>query len=150
MPSKTPPLTANSSKQVEYHGKGSCDAEGNVPKHALQDAIAKNKLFNPGTRELVLYLAQNKQAPSGLRSQPQVSLCMQALSLRRGGSLHRGSSTSSSKPASVAIGCSHLTADGFAPRVGGHWQSEPQRPLGVLRDDGLCSARASSCSQRAC
>jgi hypothetical protein len=62
MPSKTPPLTANSSKQVEYHGKGSCDAEGNVPKHALQDAIAKNKLFNPGTRELVLYLAQNKQA----------------------------------------------------------------------------------------
>ena len=60
-------IRRSSSKQVEYHGKGSCDAEGNVPKHALQDAIAKNKLFNPGTRELVLYLAQNKQAPSILK-----------------------------------------------------------------------------------
>ena len=60
-------IRRSSSKQVEYHGKGSCDAEGNVPKHALQDAIAKGKLFNPGTRELVLYLAQNKQAPSILK-----------------------------------------------------------------------------------
>ena len=60
-------IRRSSSKQVEYHGKGSCDAEGNMPKHALQDAIAKNKLFNPGTRELVLYLAQNKQAPSILK-----------------------------------------------------------------------------------
>ena len=35
-----------------------------MPKHALQDAIAKNKLFNPGTRELVLYLAQKQNKRS--------------------------------------------------------------------------------------
>ena len=60
-------ILRSSSKQVEYHGKGSCDSEGNVPSYPLKDAIATGKLFNPGTRELVLYLAENKQAPSILK-----------------------------------------------------------------------------------
>ena len=60
-------IRRSSSKQVEYHGKGSCDSEGNVPNYPIKDAIATGKLFDPGTRELVLYLAVNKQAPSTLK-----------------------------------------------------------------------------------
>ena len=60
-------IRRSSSKQVEYHGKGSCDSEGNVPNYPIHDAIATGKLFSPGTRELVLYLAMNKQAPSILK-----------------------------------------------------------------------------------
>ena len=51
-------------KLIEYEGKGSCDGYGNVPKHALKHAIESGALINPGTRELVLYMAEHKQAPS--------------------------------------------------------------------------------------
>ena len=57
-------ILRSSAKMVEYHGKGACDAQGNVPKFAVKDAISTGKLFDPGTRELVLHLAMNKQAPS--------------------------------------------------------------------------------------
>jgi hypothetical protein len=51
-------------KLIEYEGKGSCDGYGNVPKHTLKHAIESGALINPGTRELVLYMAEHKQAPS--------------------------------------------------------------------------------------
>ena len=38
-----------------------------MPSFPIKDAIATGKLFDPGTRELVLYLAENKQAPSILK-----------------------------------------------------------------------------------
>ena len=38
-----------------------------MPSYPIKDAIATGKLFAPGTRELVLYLAENKQAPSILK-----------------------------------------------------------------------------------
>ena len=38
-----------------------------MPSYPIKDAIASGKLFDPGTRELVLYLAENKRAPSILK-----------------------------------------------------------------------------------
>ena len=35
-----------------------------MPKHALKHAIESGALINPGTRELVLYMAEHKQEPS--------------------------------------------------------------------------------------
>ena len=61
-------ILRSAAKQVEYHGKGACDAEGNVPKFAIKDAIDTSKLFDPGTRELILYLAANKRTPSILKA----------------------------------------------------------------------------------
>lgn len=57
-------ILRSAAKQVEYHGKGSCDAMGNVPNYAIKDAIVTGKLLDPGTRELFLYLAENKRTPS--------------------------------------------------------------------------------------
>jgi hypothetical protein len=51
-------------KLVEYHGKAGYDALGNVPKNAVKAAIESKSLLNPGTREMVLYLAQSQQRPS--------------------------------------------------------------------------------------
>eukprot|EP00966_Prymnesium_polylepis_P100868 2336060-Prymnesium_polylepis.1 len=57
-------ITRSGNKLIEYEGKGSCDGYGNVPKHALKHAIESGALINPGTRELVLYMAEHKQEPS--------------------------------------------------------------------------------------
>lgn len=48
-------------KLIEYHGKGGYDAEGNVPKFAVANAITTNALVDPETRNVVLYLAKNHQ-----------------------------------------------------------------------------------------
>ncbi|KAL3922037.1 MAG: hypothetical protein SGPRY_004700 [Prymnesium sp.] len=49
-----------------HHGKSGCDGNSNVPTHgATQEAIkARVMLKNPTTREVVLHLAEHKQAPS--------------------------------------------------------------------------------------
>jgi hypothetical protein len=52
------------SKLIEYHGKAGYDALGNVPKIVIGNAIVKNALLDPETRELVLYLAKNHPRPS--------------------------------------------------------------------------------------
>ena len=57
-------IQRSGNKLIEYEGKGSCDGYGNVPKHALKHAIESGALINPGTRELVLYMAEHKQEPS--------------------------------------------------------------------------------------
>jgi len=49
---------------VEHHGKGGCDAQSNVPKFVIEDATISGRMLDPLTRELVLYLAMHKQAPS--------------------------------------------------------------------------------------
>ena len=48
-------------KLVEHHGKSGCDGNSNTPVRALKHAI-EHKLMgpNPGTRELVLFLAEHK------------------------------------------------------------------------------------------
>ena len=43
-------ILRSSAKMVEYHGKGACDAQGNVPKFAVKDAISTGKLFDPRGR----------------------------------------------------------------------------------------------------
>ena len=57
-------IRRSGNKLIEYEGKGSCDGYGNVPTHALKHAIQSGALLNPGTRELVLYMAEHKQEPS--------------------------------------------------------------------------------------
>ena len=57
-------IVRSGNKLIEYEGKGSCDGYGNVPKHALKHAIESGALINPGTHELVLYMAEHKQEPS--------------------------------------------------------------------------------------
>jgi hypothetical protein len=49
------------------HGKNICDGYSNVPTSSIRLAIAGHHLIDPGTRELVLYLAANKQSPSTLK-----------------------------------------------------------------------------------
>jgi hypothetical protein len=51
-------------KLVEYHGKAGYDALGYVPKVAVGDAISSGAMLNPGTRDLVLHLAQHRPRPS--------------------------------------------------------------------------------------
>lgn len=51
-------------KLIEYEGKGPCDGYGNVPKHAIRHAIDSGALIHPGTRQLVLYMAEHKREPS--------------------------------------------------------------------------------------
>ena len=52
-------------KKVESHGKaGATDGNGNVPTFALRAAIESGALLHPGTRELVLHLAEHRRAPS--------------------------------------------------------------------------------------
>ena len=57
-------------KLVEHHGKSGCDGNSNTPvlaiKHALQHGLIGP---NPGTRQLVLWLAQHKPFPSTPKSQ---------------------------------------------------------------------------------
>ena len=51
-------------KLIAYHGKAGYDSLGFVPKMGVSEAIASGALLNPGTRELVLHLAQHRQTPS--------------------------------------------------------------------------------------
>ena len=57
-------------KLVEHHGKSGCDGNSNTPvlalKHALQHGLIGP---NPGTRQLVLWLAQHKPFPSTPKAQ---------------------------------------------------------------------------------
>lgn len=46
------------------HGKGACDGVSNVVSHAVREAQKAGHLLDPGTRELILYLAQHKQTPA--------------------------------------------------------------------------------------
>ena len=58
------PIVRSGNKLVEYEGKGSCDGYSNVPKFALGAAIESGALIEPGTRELVLFMAAHKQKPT--------------------------------------------------------------------------------------
>ena len=49
---------------IEHHGKGPCDAQSLVLKFTIKEAITTGKMLDPGTRELVLFMAEHKQAPS--------------------------------------------------------------------------------------
>ena len=52
-------------KKVESHGKaGATDGSGNVATFALKAAIESGVLVDPGTRELVLFLADHRRKPS--------------------------------------------------------------------------------------
>lgn len=62
--SSTAGIMRSGNKLIEYEGKGSCDGYSNVPKHAIRHAIESGALIEPGTRELVLYLAEHKPEPS--------------------------------------------------------------------------------------
>lgn len=56
-------------KKVESHGKaGATDGEGNVPTFAIRAGIESGALLHPGTRELVLYLADQRRTPSVAKS----------------------------------------------------------------------------------
>lgn len=57
-------ILRSGNKLIEYEGKGPCDGYSNVPKHALRQAIESGALIDPGTRELVLYMAEHKPEPS--------------------------------------------------------------------------------------
>jgi len=63
-PSMTGAITRAHTKLIAYHGKAGYDSLGYVPKMAVCEAIASGALLNPGTRELVLYLAQHRPSPS--------------------------------------------------------------------------------------
>ena len=51
-------------KHEPHHGKSGCDGNSNVPSYAIQEAIKEGALLNPSTREMVLFLAEHKQARS--------------------------------------------------------------------------------------
>ena len=63
-------------KLIEYHVKAGYDTAGNIPKFdvkdailshqkfAFKDAILSHQLADPGTREVVLHLAEHRQQPS--------------------------------------------------------------------------------------
>jgi len=51
-------------KLIEYHGKVGYDSLGYGPKLAISEAIESGAMLNPGTRELVLYLAMHRPSPS--------------------------------------------------------------------------------------
>ena len=57
-------------KLVEHHGKSGCDGNSNTPVLALKHAI-EHKLMgpNPGTRQLVLFLTENKPFTSTPKSE---------------------------------------------------------------------------------
>lgn len=57
-------VTRATTKLIEYHGKAGYDALGNVPKVAVNAGMASGALLNPGTRDMVLYLAKHCQHPS--------------------------------------------------------------------------------------
>ena len=51
-------------KKVEMHGKDVCDGASVLIAHAIIAAITSGALLDPGTRELVLYLADLLRAPA--------------------------------------------------------------------------------------
>ena len=52
-------------KKIESHGKaGATDGMGNVPTFAIRGAIESGVILHPGTRDLVLFLADVRRAPS--------------------------------------------------------------------------------------
>ena len=51
-------------KLIEYHGKAGYDSLGYGPKLAVAEAIESGEMLNPGTRELVAYLAMHRPSPS--------------------------------------------------------------------------------------
>lgn len=57
-------ITRAHTKLIEYHGKGGYDSLGYMPKLAVEDAIQSGAMLNPGTIELVHYLALTKQTPT--------------------------------------------------------------------------------------
>jgi hypothetical protein len=57
-------VARNHSISITMHGKNICDALANVIQAALQSAIQNQSIIDPGTRALVLWLAENRQEPS--------------------------------------------------------------------------------------
>ena len=51
-------------KLIEYHRKAGYDSLGYMPKLAVSEAIESEALLDPGTRDLVIYLAKHKPSPS--------------------------------------------------------------------------------------
>ena len=51
-------------KLIEYHGKAGYDSLGYGPKLAISEAIESGAMLNPGTRELVTFLAKHRPSPS--------------------------------------------------------------------------------------
>ena len=51
-------------KKVEMHGKDACDGASVLIAHAINAAITSGALLDPGTRELVLYLADLLRVPA--------------------------------------------------------------------------------------
>ena len=51
-------------KLIEYHGKAGYDSLGYMPKLAVSEAIESGAMLNPGTRDLVLHLAQHRPTPT--------------------------------------------------------------------------------------
>ena len=54
----------NHSILITMHGKNICDSLSNVILAALRSAVANGEIADPGTRALVLWLAEHRQAPS--------------------------------------------------------------------------------------
>ena len=54
----------NHSILITMHGKNICDSLSNVVQSAIRWAVANEQILDPGTRALVLWLAQHKQEPS--------------------------------------------------------------------------------------
>ena len=58
-------ITRVHTKLVEHHGKSGCDGNSNGPKYTVAAGIkAGTLMLDPGTRDLVLFLAQHKLCPS--------------------------------------------------------------------------------------
>ena len=58
-------ITRVHTKLVEHHGKSGCDGNSNGPKFTIKAGIkAGTLMLDPGTRDLVLFLAQHKCYPS--------------------------------------------------------------------------------------
>lgn len=52
-------------------GKGPSDGYNNVPRHAVASGLKANELLDPGTRELVHYLAKRCSSPSVAKANKQ-------------------------------------------------------------------------------
>ena len=52
-------------------GKGPSDGYNNVPRHAVVAGLKANELLDPGTRELVYYLAKRCSSPSVAKANKQ-------------------------------------------------------------------------------
>lgn len=57
-------ITRRMVKHEPHYGKSGCDGNLNIPKYAIEEAIKAGLILNPTTRELALFIAEHKLAPS--------------------------------------------------------------------------------------